>query len=322
MGEYKSNSAIVADVAGLFSKAKTTIQAKAVQAQSSIKDLKRLQTLARQINLASVSLPKYNSSKRLQVIGKFIDQLDNIAKPKGCKASCDKLRNELLSLKEGIANGFHLTKSDLVITTVPTVMEVVQERLAYVNRLVEAAQKSMTGQESAVQEIERMVTEDNEVKKVLQQVDKESEKALQVVKKKPFVIARLPVVPLGILDKATAKSSGFEVSDLQGYLIFHNQLVIGLNKALIAESTVWGNRKKIKVSQILGDIIDMIELKTNQKYVLIDKRPYNSAKTGGMGISWYWVMPMKQANTFARLFKMGTRQGVPSVRLEGWGLAV
>lgn len=112
----------------------------------------------------------------------------------------------------------------------------------------------------------------------------------------PFVIARVPVVPVpltGVLATKRVVALGFDAKDAGGYAVMANQVLIGVSP------------------KSPSDIHLALEQFRSERLVLVDSRPQ-----GKKGILWFWVMRESDLIRFSKAFSGN------SLKLQSWGLAI
>ena len=115
---------------------------------------------------------------------------------------------------------------------------------------------------------------------------------------KLFILARVPIIVI-TNDKASYfKNAGFEIKELNRYIILEDQLLIGINT------------RKGSDKATVAKVVESLNLNTHEKHRIIGKPvPINNT-----GFMWFWVVPEKQVNHYQ---KMNSVYFNP----KGWGFA-
>lgn len=114
---------------------------------------------------------------------------------------------------------------------------------------------------------------------------------------KPFVLARVPVIPVATMSQAKLQGREFNVTNVGGYLMMNEQLVLGISPK---EGFDAANRIRLEIRK-----------QTKQKLVFVDERP-----AGHKGALWYWLMHESDLQQFTATFPNNT------LKVQSWGLAV
>lgn len=294
-------------LAGKKEKDKATVQASLEERGEKLKALrKKLYSSAVALSKLHVVAKKQQLTLLTAALKKVTSIIDD-KPPVGVSKHLKACVNELRSLREGVYVGTAMDKKTLSIIACNKAWE-------HVDTLIEANKKSVERMKAAAAGIE--IDADSEdmygdIAKVLKQTQKESDN-LNALTKRPFVITRVPIIPLSkttiSIDKLKLK--GFKADNLGGYPVLHNQLVLGINKSMLNQKDP---SKPIKSEDILEQakkVKSMIEKQYKMKLVFVDEKPY-----GAQGGAWYWLMPERELNMFASTFP-GSR-----VQLTRFGFA-
>lgn len=143
-----------------------------------------------------------------------------------------------------------------------------------------------------------------EIKKIIDNSEQQS-KNLNLISKKDFVVARIPIIPVGDrpLSADKLKKAGLKAEDLAGYTVLYNQIVVGINKS--AKETF---REK-DVSKILDKIISNLESVTNEDLYLVtnEGNPYK-------GAIWYWLANKYEINSILK-------SAGGHIKIKHWGFS-
>jgi hypothetical protein len=119
----------------------------------------------------------------------------------------------------------------------------------------------------------------------------------RLTEEKPFVLARVPVIPVANMSHAKLQGRDFKVTNVGGYLMMNDQIVLGISPKQGFDAA---NRIRIEIRK-----------QTKQKLVFVDERP-----TGHKGALWYWLMHESDLQQFMAAFPNNT------LKVQSWGLAV
>lgn len=218
------------EAAGLVAGADDSENLKA-KTEARVSELNTLITKVRKVEayLADLYvLPRPRQLKRLTSASQALRDLHASKLPIGTKKHIEACLNEVISLREGV----HSTNSKLD-----------QQTLA-----LTASAKARTDLEamieSATHRLEKVVADSSSeldleefykrAADVIKKNDAESTK-IAPIKDKPFLLARVPVVPTdGSLSAEKLPRLGFKSESLSGYPVIHNQLVLGINPKKLA----------------------------------------------------------------------------------------
>jgi hypothetical protein len=119
----------------------------------------------------------------------------------------------------------------------------------------------------------------------------------RLTEEKPFVLARVPVIPVANMSHAKLQGRDFKVTNVGGYLMMNDQIVLGISPKQGFDAA---NRIRMEIRK-----------QTKQKLVFVDERP-----TGHNGALWYWLMHESDLQQFMAAFPNNT------LKVQSWGLAV
>lgn len=236
-------------------------------------------------------LPTASRNRKISVITNFVERLDAIDKPRGFIKFSKCLRNELLSLKDGIKNGC-VSNSEMRLT------------------ILDSISIGDSTEESDNPNSENFDT-------LLKEINEKSFDLLEKSKSEPVVIAKTSIIPIASFNESRLLREKFSITKIQGCVVLHNQVVIGINKSLM-EKTKWHNKKGVyRFSSIIQEIVDSISESTGSKHILICPKSYSFKNA--MNVNWYWVMPMHEANKLVSTFKSSYGN---STSITNWGLTL
>lgn len=119
---------------------------------------------------------------------------------------------------------------------------------------------------------------------------------------KLFVLARVPIIIVSNDRPAFFKNVGFEIKELNRYVVIEDQLLVGVNTNKVP---------KADQEELLRRVIDSINLTTPEKFRVVGK-PHQS--TAQPSVVWYWLVPEK---TISQYRKANNAYFSP----RGWGFA-
>jgi hypothetical protein len=193
------------------------------------------------------TLPKSRQLKRLAEASNGLNELLAKKLPNGAKRHVESCVNEVISLREGIyASNTSLDKQTLALTAsarARTELQAIVESAQH--RLEKVMAESMS--ENDMDEFYR------KAEAVIKKNASESTK-IEPIKDKPFVLARVPVIPMdGSISTEKLPQLGFKSESLSGYPVIHNQLVLGINPKMMVSHDPEMNERFAQMSQQLKE---------------------------------------------------------------------
>lgn len=280
----------------------------ATKLEARVKKLDVLQADLKKMEVKLAELPLLEASRQLKRITSQMKVLETILAAKPLPVGVSKhlkvCMNELTSLREGVYVGAAKKKALAVASVTAAVTAINELRDTSAARLSKIAAASTGNDDNLFSDDALRVIKNNEA---------ESHK-LDAIHRKPFVIARIPLVPVAksFLTTDKLKRMGFKAESLGGYPVVHNQLVIGVNKKMLDEKKQQSGAKiRPEDWKAAADTVrKLIQKQTNRKLFLVSEKPY-----GAQGGAWFWLMSENELSQFASAFP-GKR-----VQLERWGFA-
>lgn len=288
------------------SKAGPTEEQVTAKAEARVKALIELKAKLQRATLAVSELymsDKPTQMKKLTASLKKVKELADNKPPVGVKKHLTACINELTSLREGVYIGAATKKTLSIVACADAVAEI-----AVLIDQTKARVKQAKVESGAADD--ELYTE--EVEKVIQRNAKDATR-LESLKNRPFVISRVPIIPIATgLSTEALKRKGFKIETISNYVVMHNQLVIGINKEQLKLKREKEGKSidTEKWQTAILKILRMISKQIGSKVVLVDEKPY-----GAQGGAWFWVMPEKELNAFASCFSSKT------VKLQRFGFA-
>ncbi len=224
--------------------------------------------------------------------------------PTGAKKHLTAFVNELTSLREGVFLGTATDKKTLALIACHDARAEIQALKA----TTEARIHRIMADSSNNQDLEQFFKQAGDV---INKHAGESTK-LDAISKKPFVLARAPVVPTGeFVNVEKLVQQGFKTDNLGGYAVLHNQLVIGINSAHLG---VANSGKRDASRDAIIEEADTLRKKISkakgEKFLFVSETPFKY-KTG----SWFWIMSERDLNMLAKAFPGG------KAKISRWGFA-
>lgn len=303
------------EAAGLVAGEDNSASVKA-KTQARIEELKVLATKIEKVQAGLQDLyilSKPARLKKLSAVIAAVKKLHESALPVGSKKHVAHCLNELVSLRENVyASNAVVDKKHLTLIASAAakteVLTLVASAEAKLDKIMADSSHS-----DDLDEFYRKAAE------VVQKHAGESTK-LAPIKDKPFVIARVPVVPAdGILSGEKLARLGFSTENLGGYTVIHNQIVIGINpKTLLSfgksddfkVSTIKGERVAEAVREELDRLRRKLQKTTKVKLQLVSDKAYSY----GSG-TWFWLMSDRDLDMLARAFPGN------HIKIGRWGFA-
>lgn len=277
----------------------------ATKLEARVKKLATLEADLKKMEAKLAELPLLDPSRQLKRITSQMKVVETILAnkplPVGVSKHLKVCMNELTSLREGVYVGSAKKKALAVVT--------VTAAIAALGELRDTSSARLTKMSAG--------NDDNlfsdEALRVIKNNEAESHK-LDAIHRKPFVIARIPLVPVAksYLTVDKLKHMGFRAESLGGYPVMHNQLVIGVNKKMLDEKKqAKGARINPEDWKAAADTVrKLIQQQTKRRLYLVSDKPY-----GAQGGAWFWLMSENELSQFASAFP-GKR-----VQLQHWGFA-
>lgn len=225
-------------------------------------------SLARQIKRLTIAMQFFEDERKAKVpygTGKAVRAVLNELTSLREAAYLDELTDELIDLSSTLA----------LFTTIDSLIE----------------KSTLKDKEEAVEED---VFEPNLVE-VLQNASAQT--SLPKLNGQPFVLARVPVIPVANMSLSKLQGRDFQVTNVGGYLMIGDQVVLGISPKLGFEQA---NEIRLRIRK-----------QTKQKFVFVDERP-----SGHKGVLWYWLMRESDLMNFSTAFQNNT------LKVQSWGLAV
>ncbi len=211
--------------------------------------------------------------------------------PMGASKPMRKMRNELVSAREGL-----VTDGVLAAFTEGT------SALEELQRVLASAEDThmilLHGNDAYMEKLY------DRAKEIIQRTGNEARR-LESLKDKPMVISRVPVVPLTDPPLNTDVLSRMHVKteNLGGYPLLHNQLVIGINREALTKS----GRKTEKPMEAVERYLKVLSKQMGRNIM-----PVSTEGVPGSGGVWYWLADEKTINA---LRKAGRDQ----LKIRSWG---
>lgn len=216
--------------------------------------VKEIQVLISKVSLVQAHLAdlyvlsKPRQLKRLSSTLGALRELHATKMPVGAKKHIEACINEVISLREGVyTSNTRLDKQTLALTAS-------SRAKTDLMAMVEAAQhrlEKVVADSSSDVDMEEFY---NKAADIIKKNAAESHKVAPIVDK-PFVLARLPVVPgdQRALIAEKLPGLGFKSESLSGYPVIHNQLVLGINPKFMAEHSDESVTRITEMNQKLKD---------------------------------------------------------------------
>jgi len=249
--------------------------------------------------------PKQKS--RLNAVLAAVQKLHASPLPMGAKRHVGVCLNELVSIREGIhSSAKNVDKKTLtMIATSAARKEILAMAASSENRM-----EKILAESSSTDDMEEFFKNAADV------IQKHAPKAeqLKAIATKPFVIARVPVVPAdgGISAERLARV-GVDAESLGTYPVIKNQMVIGINpRFLLGEHSgeIKGEKAAKSIREEATRLLKRLERETKTKLQFVCDRSY-SYKGG----TWYWLMTDRDLDLVARV-SPGNR-----IKISRWGFA-
>ncbi len=297
------------EAAGLVAGDDTTALVKA-KTQTRITELEALAAKVTKVEAALTDLYVLSKPARLKRITQVmtaVKKLHASPLPVGAKKHIGNCLNELTSLREGIyASNAQVDKKALALIATVQAKEDIKALAAAATTRLDKIMADST-HDSDLEEFYRKAAD------VIEKHTTESAK-LSAIQSKPFVIARVPVVPAdGMLSVDKLTRLGFDVENLSGYAVLNKQLTIGINpRALLGEhgGAIKGEKAATAIQAEADRLRKLLQKKTNTKLQFVCDKAF-TYDTG----TWFWLMTNKELDALAKAFPG------QHVKITRWGFA-
>ncbi|BAG41448.1 hypothetical protein [Ralstonia phage phiRSL1] len=122
--------------------------------------------------------------------------------------------------------------------------------------------------------------------------------ALHALKEQHVVVTRAPIIPIAPgLEAVKLKAQGFNVQDMGGYPVIHDQLVLGVSRKAVEATNGGKAPKPDSFFKMAASLKRQLEKRMKQKLVFVDEKSH-----GAHGGSWFWLMKERDADQLARAF--------------------
>lgn len=251
--------------------------------------------------------------KRLTLARAVLIEIRATKKIHGTATAVRHALNELTCLREAaVINELEHDAANLSSCRALT-KEVTKLTEAAIKKLAEA-KRVMTSEESETTLRDPVFSPD--LAEIIKSTNEQAA-ALPSLAGKPFVVARIPIIPVSKtgLSIENLRANGFVVASLGGYPVINNQLVIGVNPTEIeiteVEKASGATIPRARWLEIAEKVRIAIKKETRQKVTFVDERPHGHA-----GGAWFWVMLENELDSFAASFPG------KSLQLRNWGFGM
>lgn len=232
---------------------------------------------------AMKGIDKARQIRRLTLAMTFFEDERKAKVPYGTGRAVRAVLNELTSLREAAYLG-ELTDALIDLSATDALFETID---ALTEKAVEKSNEEEQPSDSVF---------DPNIVSILERASAQTTLP-KLTDEKPFVLARVPVIPVASMSYAKLQSRDFNVTNVGGYLMVNDQIVLGISPKQGFDAA---NRIRIEIRK-----------QTKQKLVFVDERP-----TGHKGALWYWLMRESDLQQFMAAFPNNT------LKVQSWGLAV
>lgn len=255
------------------------------------------------------TLNELNKQRRLKRLKNALTGIKTVMDrglPVGAKRYVSTCCNELQSIKEGVVvQNDELTQSDFVLSACAASIESLSAMIVSATQRHDRALAESTSHIDLDAFWAKTAT-------VIEQTQQEASK-LSEIRTKPFVVARVPVVPVGTVRSDVLSRLGFDVKDLGGYPSFQNQLVLGIRpKSLLGEHS--GAVKNDKAISVIREEADRLR-KAMQREMKVKLQFVSSQSFSHDSGTWFWLM------TDSELDKLSLASSQGHVKIQRWGFS-
>ena len=240
----------------------------------------------------------YPADKSLKLLNAIADKVKEIKVPKALHLSVKRINNELWSSIDYVQQGKRVS----IMQFKPAIKEVKAYKTELLGKL-----------ENAKQGIKDWEAEENaRFDKALTRASAESTNIVCPADQ-PWALCRAPVIPVCTID-IPALSRHFDVSNVGGYPVMHNQLVLGINRTLASKNG------HTDVTTYRDNLIKAIARDRGLKLYNICERGMVRPESGA-SVFWFWLMTDHDARLFRQAFSTINRQGLATIHVKEWGFA-
>lgn len=237
------------EAAGLVAGADNGENMKA-KTEARVGELKVLATKVKKVQayLAEIYvLPRERQLRRLKEASLKLRELHAEKLPVGAKRHIEACLNEVTSLREGVfASNARLDQQTLALTASAKAHTELQAMIVAAEHRLE----KIVADSSAEHDLDEFY---KNAADVIKKHEKESTK-VEAIKDKPFLLVRVPVVPVdGSFAAEKLPQLGFKSESLSGYPVIHNQMVLGINPKMLAGHDPQAAAKFAAMSKQLKD---------------------------------------------------------------------
>ena len=256
--------------------------------------------------------PEMQSNMLRQAVVFLSKSPENV--PQTLRKNIDLLVNELTSLQEGVAESlvsqeeFQILSSPRILEKIDSLIQETEERIARAEERMGASSGPST---TLLQDLRRSV------------VVPELGAANHVAFRGPVVFSFLNGrhSSVGYIEERKIEEAGFRASNLEGYTVLYDQLLLGVRasseKISVSRVVSTGGRQKIVQREREGTMYDTalsvlahMSVDENRRFSLVSEKPSRAD-----GISWFWAGADSDLSRLSRAWPGGHLQ------VSSWGTA-
>lgn len=263
------------------------------------------------IHASLTALPTVGKDQRVLILSQAIGKIRRFQEnglPLGSARPVRHTINELVSMREAVLSGTPMKKRDFVAVVMTDAIKAIRashESAAEKLQVVKSNRKGSSFISPKEQSIEEIYKKAGEVIK-----RSTSEKdSLESIGTKPFVIARVPIVPVASpnIDASKLKRLGIKSDSIANYPVIHNQIVLGINREVLEKTGKGGKSETAReAAERIANIVSK-QHRTVLNFVTDKGYPYKSAV-------WYWLAPKQEINALSKAAN-------GRLNIQQWGFA-
>ncbi len=244
--------------------------------------------LKHRFSLLSIAPLKDKKEGLVKIHGNLVTLIEHPNLPHGLSKSLQRTLNEVVSIRESLSQSKKIQASTVIESTMlDQAIELAAKLCAISQFKIEAY--GTRGDVARKEEYEDQLME--KARDIIKNSNKES-KRLEAIKNKPVVLDRVPIVPVvdGILRSEVLNRKGLKTENLGGYVLIHSQMVLGINKEVLAKK----GRKQEKAADAAKRYLDSFSKSTGKQLAFVSEQP--TPYGGGL---WFWVAEERVINALS-----------------------
>ena len=273
------------------------IEARKAALQKRIRVIRAAFEQTKAVHLGLSVAASSRGTARTTAARKLLSKLDEVKAPVGFSNQFRQVRNEMVSFTEECSLRGKSSVSP-VKGTRELLLSLKDEYAKSKASLASVKETVLSAEDRYLEDLQKRAAE------IIRRTSKEKKK-LESLKDKEYSIARIPVVPVyqGYVSTERAARAGLKIESLGGYPLIHDQLVIGVSRAALADV----KKGKTKALDFVKELIPILETAMGKKLYLVSDK--GEPALGGV---WYWVAD-------SRTLRSLQDNVIGKTKMLGWG---